>query len=165
MSQQAAASDVHTCPVCHGAVEVMTFDTSELGVQAQRIEHRITVGEIALSLADQSTAVAVAQIVPAAAKLLLAGVLLGTHDSADPFFTIQDVRDCAEAAQRCDGVSRELRARKKYHDAAEYDIMAKRHRKCAIRIALLLTPEEQQLVHQQIHGGPPPRKTIEVVKS
>ena len=152
------------CPACGGAVEQL--DDPNLGY---RLEHRITIGEVVVSLANEHVAREVATLVPAAAKVLLAGILLGTQGASDdPFLTIQDVRDCAEAAARCDGVSRELRARRKFDEAAEYAVMAKRHRKCAIRIAQLLSPAEQQLVHQQIHGGPlqaPPRSPIEVVKS
>ncbi|HKW12118.1 MAG TPA: hypothetical protein VJO33_17150 [Gemmatimonadaceae bacterium] len=150
------------CPVCLGAVERVKDG------KAERFEHRLTVGEVALCLDNQAVVQELAQLLPAELKVAIAAELLGTRSDADPFFTVDDVRDVAESAARCDQVQMQLRARRQFDEAAAWSLSAKRQRKLAIRVAQLLNDEDRQTVLRQIHGSPladAERPAIEVVKS
>lgn len=154
---------VTQCPTCGSAATLSQGD----GDAIASYHATLTREQIALALDNEVTCLAIAAVMPPDLRLAIASVMLQSG-GGEPFFTPDDVREEAEAAARCDGVVKQLRARRQFDEAAVWSGMAEKHRKRAKRIMLLLSNAEQQLLQEQIHSGPladPPHSTIEVVKS
>lgn len=142
---------IENCPVCGGAADVEE-EPAMIGT-VKTYKHTMSIAHIALALDHEPTALALAHVMPAGLRLVLAGVLIGKITPEDqPFFTEQDVLDEAEARARCVGVVKQLRDRNKLQEAIEFSGLAERHGRRALRILSLLDDETQARMAQQIHG-------------
>lgn len=131
----------------------MDVSERDADVGGVTLTHTLTVEEIALALDNEATARAVIRHLPLHLRLAMASILLEPHDGKE-FFGEQDVVDEAEARARALGVARELRARHRLMEAADFTGLAERHGKRALRILSLLPTPDQAHLHARIFGSP-----------
>jgi hypothetical protein len=145
---------VEQCPTCGGAVE---REQTEIGEQLQGDDERRP-GRARPRQRGRVRGDRAADAARAPARDRVGDAAVGRASrSSRP-------RTCAtrpSAALDCDGVAKQARARRQFDEAAEWSLLAERHRKRAKRIMMLLSNAEQQMLQQQIHAGPlgePPRR-------
>lgn len=156
------------CPICKGPVDITPAGDDGAGGSTRLIiSHKLLVGEVALVLDNEAAARAVATLMPPQLRLAIAAVMLEPPQGGSPYFGPQDVEDEAEARARCLGVVRELRARERHVEAANFVALGERHGKRALRIINLLPEDEQIHLRKKIYGPElgGDSAVIEVVKS